>query len=112
MLVSLVAGIGGTASADELALPKTVERDSQITAAYRFDKPATGRGFLDVEWTDVAGREVERRGKPDNSSTRNAYFAVIHSSILWPDPFADSARANSARIRPAQFHLTRRSFIS
>jgi len=58
------------------------------------------------------GREVERRGKPDNSSTRNAYLAVIHSSILWPDPFADSARANSARIRPAQFHLTRRSFIS
>jgi hypothetical protein len=64
MLVSLVAGIGGTASADELALPKTVERDSQITAAYRFDKPATGRGFLDVEWTDVAGREVERRHIP------------------------------------------------
>jgi len=28
------------------------------------------------------GRKFERRGKPDNPSARNAYFAVIHSSIL------------------------------
>ena len=64
-MAAIVAGIGGSAaSADELVLPKTVERDAQITAAYRFDKPATGHGFLDVEWTDVDGREVERRRIP------------------------------------------------
>ncbi len=64
-LVSAIPGIGaGAAAADELVLPRTVERGSQVTAAYRFDKPATGRGHLDVEWTDVDGREVERRRIP------------------------------------------------
>ena len=65
VLVSAAASIGGApASADELAMPKTVERHSQITAAYRFDEPATGHGFLDIEWTDADGREVERRRIP------------------------------------------------
>jgi hypothetical protein len=64
-LVAAVAVIGGGAApADELAMPKAVERGSQLTAAYRFDKPATGRGFLDIEWTDADGREVERRRIP------------------------------------------------
>ncbi len=62
--MSAVIGIAGPALADALVLPKPVERDSQITAAYRFDKPVTGHGFLDIEWTDVAGREVERRHIP------------------------------------------------
>jgi hypothetical protein len=64
-LISALAFLpGGKASADELAMPKTVERDTQVTAAYRFDEPATGHGFLDVEWTDAVGREVERRHIP------------------------------------------------
>jgi hypothetical protein len=66
-VVSAIPGIGAgaaAAAADELAMPQTVERGSQVTAAYRFDKPATGRGRLDLEWSDVDGRVVERRRIP------------------------------------------------
>ncbi len=50
-----------SAVADELALPQKIERDTTITAIYRFAHPATGHGFLDTEWTDTTGRVVERR---------------------------------------------------
>ena len=52
------------ASADQLAMPQTVERGAPVAVTYRFDQPATGRGFLDVVWTDVDGREVVRRHIP------------------------------------------------
>ena len=54
----------GDAAADELALPKAVERTQPIEVAYRFEHPATGHGFLDIEWSDVDGRLVERRRIP------------------------------------------------
>ena len=49
------------AAADELSLPHAVERQGSIEAAYRFDRPMTGHGVLTIEWTDTAGRVVERR---------------------------------------------------
>ncbi len=59
------AATGSSAvSADELTVPSPVERDSPLTAAYRFDQPAAGHGSLDVEWTDVDGRVVDRRHIP------------------------------------------------
>ncbi len=64
VLVSAAAVSVGAASADELAVPKSAERDRQINAAYRFDTPATGRGSLAIEWTDADGRLVERRQIP------------------------------------------------
>jgi hypothetical protein len=54
----------GDAAADELVLPGVVERTRPIEVAYRFEHPATGQGFLDVEWRDVDGRLVERRRIP------------------------------------------------
>jgi hypothetical protein len=60
----VILGIGFAARdapADELVLPQTIERNVAITAAYRFSRPATGHGFLDIEWTDTTGRLVERR---------------------------------------------------
>ncbi len=57
----VLAGLlGGAAAADQLALPPAIERSGTIDAAYRFDQPVTGHGFLDVEWTDSAGRVVEQ----------------------------------------------------
>ena len=52
------------AAADELVLPEAVERTRPIEVAYRFEHPATGHGFLDIEWSDVDGRLVERRRIP------------------------------------------------
>jgi len=54
----------GDAAADELVPPDAVERTQPIEVAYRFEHPATGHGFLDIEWSDVDGRLVERRRIP------------------------------------------------
>jgi hypothetical protein len=62
-----VAGInllGGAASADQLVLPQAIARNQSIEVFYRFETPITGQGFLDIEWSDVAGRVVERRRIP------------------------------------------------
>jgi len=60
----LASSPGATAAADELVLPQAVERNQSVEVVYRFNKPATGHGFLDVEWSDVDGRLVERRRIP------------------------------------------------
>jgi hypothetical protein len=56
--------LGATAAADELVLPQAVERNQSVEVVYRFDKPVTGHGFLDVEWNDAVGRVVEQRRVP------------------------------------------------
>ena len=65
-VLSLAVGIplGGAVAADQLVLPEVVTQTRPLEAAYRLDKPATGRGFLDIEWSDVDGRVVERRRIP------------------------------------------------
>jgi len=46
----------------ELVLPSlSLERDRPVVAVFRTALQATGKGELDVEWTDVLGRVVERR---------------------------------------------------
>jgi hypothetical protein len=56
--------LGEVAIADELVLQPVVEPSQQFEVIYRFEKPATGSGFLDVEWHDVDDRLVERRRIP------------------------------------------------
>jgi hypothetical protein len=53
--------VSGAAAADELVLPKSIERNQPADFAYRFDAALTGHGSLDIEWSDVEGRMVERR---------------------------------------------------
>ena len=63
----LLAGgnlLGEAASADRLELPQAVERNESVEVFYRFETPITGQGFLNIEWSDVAGRVVERRRIP------------------------------------------------
>src|SRR5947209_17336703 len=64
LLATLAVWVGGAAVADELVLPKSMERNQPADFAYRFDKGLTGRGSLDIEWSDVVGRLVERRRIP------------------------------------------------
>jgi len=54
----------GEAAADKLLLPAAVERNQSIEIVYSLEHPATGQGFLDVEWSDVDGRLIERRRTP------------------------------------------------
>src|SRR5438874_860413 len=63
LLATLAVWVGG-AAADELVLPNSMERNQPADFAYRFDKGLTGRGSLDIEWSDVVGRLVERRRIP------------------------------------------------
>ena len=52
-------------SASEIVLPSTaLERDRPITATYRTNPQATGKGELAITWTDVLGRIVEDRKVP------------------------------------------------
>jgi len=49
----------------ELRLPSvTLERDRPVVAVFRTALQATGKGELDLEWTDVLGRVVEQRKMP------------------------------------------------
>src|SRR5207302_3407136 len=63
-LLLAVSNLVGSTAADELILPKSLERNQPAAFAYRFDKDLTGRGSLDIEWSDVVGRLVERRRIP------------------------------------------------
>jgi hypothetical protein len=45
-------------------LPQALERNQSIEVVYRLGRPTTGQGFLDVEWSDVDGRVIDRRRIP------------------------------------------------
>jgi hypothetical protein len=69
--------LGATAAADELVLPQAVERKQSVELVYRFDKAVTGHGFLEVEWTDVDSRVIERRRMPlDLADTTEVAFVL------------------------------------
>lgn len=75
-LAGVAAVVWTHAAADELIMPADVaERDRPVTAIYRLARPATGKGTLHVEWTDAAGRLVERGLLPVDL-TRAAEIAV------------------------------------
>jgi hypothetical protein len=77
LLSALAILVGGAAAADELVLPKSMERNQPADFAYRFDKSLTGRGSLDLEWSDVVGRLVERRRIPvDLAEAPEVVFAL------------------------------------
>jgi hypothetical protein len=61
LFVAVVFG-APLAAADEIRLPAPwLERTGPAQLAYHLDAPASGRGELAIEWTDVAGRLVDRR---------------------------------------------------
>jgi hypothetical protein len=66
LLSALAVLVGGAAAADEIVLPKSLERNQPAEFAYRFDTALTGSGSLDIEWRDFVGRMVERRRIPLN----------------------------------------------
>ena len=57
--------LGGLAFAGEIVLPSSaLERAGPVTAIYRTNTRATGKGELAIRWTDVHGRVVEDRKIP------------------------------------------------
>jgi hypothetical protein len=64
LLAALAVLVSGAAAADELVLPKSLERNQRADFTYRFDTALTGFGFFGIEWRDVVGRMVERRRIP------------------------------------------------
>jgi hypothetical protein len=61
LLLALASLVPGAVRADELILPQVLSRDRSAEVSYRFEPPATGRGLLDIEWSDGVGRSVDRR---------------------------------------------------
>src|SRR5580704_19288338 len=77
LLSAIAVLVGGAAAADELVLSKSMQRNQPADFAYRFDKSLTGRGSLDIEWSDVVGRLVERRRIPvDLAEVPEVVFAL------------------------------------
>ncbi|HKD36407.1 MAG TPA: beta-galactosidase, partial [Pirellulales bacterium] len=69
--------LGGTAAADQLNLPAAVGSGQPFEAAYRFEKPLIGSGYLAIEWSDVDGRVVQRRRIPvDLAATAELTFSL------------------------------------
>ena len=56
-LGAAVAAFGG----DILLPAPALERDAPVQAIYRTNQLATGKGELEIRWTDVHGRVVEQR---------------------------------------------------
>jgi hypothetical protein len=82
-LFSVFVGFSGAALADELLLPPVMERGRSIEVAYRFAEPVTGHGFLDVDWTDTAGRMVQRDQIPlDVAGTSEVTFSLDTSRAV------------------------------
>jgi hypothetical protein len=52
---------GRPATADQLVFPREVERSGTVAGSWRFERPETGRGALDLDWSDADGRVVEQR---------------------------------------------------
>jgi hypothetical protein len=64
-LLAFLLAYGAPAYAAQIILPSTaLERAGRITAIYRTNQLATGKGVLTVRWTDVYGRTVEDRKIP------------------------------------------------
>src|ERR1017187_1607233 len=62
VLVFLLPAAGLAA---EIVLPaRAMERDAPVTAIYRTNGQATGKGTISVRWTDILGRVVEERQIP------------------------------------------------
>lgn len=61
----LFLALPAAALAAEIVLPATaLERDAPVTAIFRTNGHATGKGTLSVRWTDLLGRVVEDRQIP------------------------------------------------
>ncbi len=58
--------LSGTVWADALVVPESAGHAGSIDAEYRFDRPVTGHGLLEAEWSDTVGRVVERDRIPLN----------------------------------------------
>src|SRR5438105_950640 len=77
LLSALAVLVGGAAAADELVLPKSIERNQPAEFAFRFEKGLTGRGSVDIEWSDAVGRVVERRRIPvERAEVPEVVFAL------------------------------------
>ena len=63
-LFSAILFLANGAAADELVTPSALERNRPADFVYRLDNAFRGRGSLDIEWSDVVGRVVERRQIP------------------------------------------------
>jgi hypothetical protein len=85
---------------DELLLPPAVDQNQSIVIVDGLEHPATGQGFLDVEWSDVDGRVIERRRIPlDLTKASQVAFSLDTGRALTLEKSADRpflARENRA----------------
>jgi len=72
ILTILMAAAGIHAA--EIVLPSpALERDAPVTILYRTNALATGKGQLDIEWTDSHGRLVDSRKIPVELADENEF---------------------------------------
>src|SRR5206468_2863203 len=109
--------LGEAAIADELVLPPAVEPNQPVEAVYRFEKPATGYGFLDGEWHDVDYRLVEQWRIPVElaDATELAFRLNISRAVTMKNQLAVRLSLDSVDQLGNKFHRENRetgSFIA
>jgi hypothetical protein len=68
-VAALLFLLHGVSPAAEIVLPAPdLERDQTVTATYRTGSLATGKGTLEIHWSDALGRVVEERKSPIEST--------------------------------------------
>jgi hypothetical protein len=75
-------GCCAMALADELFV-RNAGKNVGIDTVYQFDRPVTGRGAVDIEWTDVLGRLVDKREmRIDLSGAKQFRFSLDPSRAV------------------------------
>ena len=76
-LVTLLSLLSAVAVGAEIVLPAPdLERDQTVTAVYRTGGLATGKGTLEISWSDALGRVVENRKlRVELSDENEIYFS-------------------------------------
>ncbi|HTV44071.1 MAG TPA: alpha-amylase family protein [Stellaceae bacterium] len=96
VLVATILG-GGTVAADQLVMPKTAGRNTVLPVVYRFEPSASGRGRLDITWTDADGRVVEQHRIPlELKDAMQVTFALdLHRAVAMQNWITANLRLRS-----------------
>src|SRR5260370_17878729 len=85
---SLLFSFSAVALGGELIFPAAVERDAPVSAVYRLNPRATGKGELSIRWTDVYGPGGDERKNPVelNHQTEIGFSIVAGRAVSIENP--------------------------
>ncbi len=112
--ILLLAGAISSLGA-ELILPGTAfERNRVVNVVYRTQSQATGKGTLEVRWTDVFGRVVEDRQVPVELTDENeiSFTLDLHRAVCMRNELEARLKLDGINKKGAADHRDERATAS